>query len=117
MFFIVFIAVSFAIDNLTDLLTTLPQLTSIREWWKNKFPKLARLSWCVYCQSFWLSIAAAFFTPRIPGIDDVYLNYGLTVLILHRLAQFINAIYARHLQILVPQENSEIMADEQQPGP
>jgi len=52
-----------AIENLTDILTTVDLLEKQREWFRNKFPRIAKLATCAYCQTWWLSGIAGLFLP------------------------------------------------------
>jgi hypothetical protein len=55
--------IALAIENLTDILTTVDLLEKQREWFRNKFPKVAKLATCNYCQTWWLSGIAGLFLP------------------------------------------------------
>jgi len=64
MYEIILIAlVALAIENATDILTTVDLLEKQRKWFRNRFPRIGKLATCSYCQTFWLSGIAGFFLP------------------------------------------------------
>jgi hypothetical protein len=86
-----------AIDQITDMTTSLDLLEGIRAKFRLTFPRLAKLSWCSFCQSFWLSGIAAWFMP----MDIAYLvfncfffKWGLAWLAIFAVRNYINRHFA-----------------------
>lgn len=52
-----------AIDQLTGILTSVDLLEGARARFRKTFPRIGKLSWCGYCQSFWLSGIAGIILP------------------------------------------------------
>jgi hypothetical protein len=55
--------VALATDQLTGILTSVDILEGARAWFRRTFPSVGKLSWCGYCQSFWLSGLAGMVLP------------------------------------------------------
>jgi hypothetical protein len=90
-----------AIENLTDILTTVDLLEKQREWFRNKFPKISKLATCSYCQTWWLSGIAALVLP-LTIISDLFntctiigflIKWIVLWLVLARTANFIGIAY------------------------
>jgi hypothetical protein len=93
--------VAIAIENITDILTTVDLLEKKREWFRNKFPKIGKLATCNYCQTWWLSGIVALFIPLtlVSGIFEcAILGYVVKWivgwLVISRVANFFGVTYA-----------------------
>lgn len=78
-----------AIENLSDILTTVEWLEGARAWYKKAFPKLERLAGCKYCQMFWMCLI--FFCLWMPPACL------LIALAAHRLATLFSEFCDRYL--------------------
>ena len=96
----IFILSVFAINNITNILTTVDLLESSRIKFQTKFPKIGKLAVCCYCQSFWLSMIVsglmtvlAWPCPSIP----FYIGWVLTWFCMHRIIELVDQFYQRYL--------------------
>jgi hypothetical protein len=74
-----------AIENLTDMMVNLEFLEKHRLWFESSFPTIGKLARCKYCQSFWLSAAAAWMLPT-----ECFLATWLAVHLLVQLARVVH---------------------------
>jgi hypothetical protein len=84
-----------AVENLSHILTTVDLLEPIRCWLQARLGKLGKLATCGYCQSFWLSIAAAYFLINDPLPFAV--KWIVVALAAHRAANFISEFMERYM--------------------
>jgi len=82
-----------AIDNLTNILTTVDLLEWPRIKFQLMFPRLGKLATCHYCQAFWLSGPAAYFLLYGPAEFKIIVLW----LALHRLVQLSTEFHERYL--------------------
>ena len=79
------VVAAIAIEGMSELLSSLDELEEVRVWMARRLGRFARISWCKFCQTFWLSmIASAAFVVywMILPARDIFLSdvllWGLT---------------------------------------
>lgn len=55
--------IAIVIDQVTDIIATVDLIEGLRARFRKAFPSIAKLSWCSFCQSFWLSMVIGLFLP------------------------------------------------------
>lgn len=104
--FFLFVLLVLAIDNITDIVSTVDLLAPAREWFKAKFPKFGKIAECRYCQSLWLSAIATGFCPvAYPALSHYFGDTAVIWLIgwlaswfaTHRTIQFTREFMDRYL--------------------
>ena len=83
-----------AIDDLTDILTSVDLLERPRLWFQLAFPRLGKIAVCAYCQSGWLSIPTAVFLVMFPCL--VAAQVVIVALATHRVVQFLTEFFERY---------------------
>ena len=84
-----------AVENLSHILTTVDLLEPVRCWLQARLGKLGKLAVCGYCQSFWLSILAAYFL--INGPLPFAMEWIVVALAAHRAANFVSEFGERYM--------------------
>lgn len=108
-FFAMLVVVAFAIENLTDIIVTVPWFVKPREYIGRMIHPFGKLVDCKYCQCWWLSAMAAAMFPSISSIPQP-LSWLVIALCLHRMAQFMDGIYEKYLRVLQPETIQDPMS-------
>jgi len=83
-----------AIDNLTDILTSVDLLERPRLWFQLAFPRLGKIAVCAYCQSWWLCIPTSVVLVTVPGL--VAVQVAIVALAMHRMTQASSEFFDRY---------------------
>jgi hypothetical protein len=103
---LLFVLFVLAIDNITDIVSTVELLKPMREKFKAKFPGFAKLAECRYCQSFWLSGLVSAVCPLAFPIMSKLFGDSIVIWVtawvvswfaIHRAAQFTREFMDRYL--------------------
>jgi len=112
-----FILTCFAINNLTDILTSIDFfiLSTFRQWFQDTFPKLGKIVICKYCQSFWLSgLICCYASFSMLGLGVLSSIVSIILwLSMHSIIQLIDEFRQRYLdRVLLPQNHNVILISE-----
>lgn len=90
-FIVTLAAIALAIDNATDILTTVDLLEPLRTRFDAAYPRFSKIGRCKFCMSFWLSGLAGLAFPFL-GMSFV-LGWIITWFSLHRATQALDDVY------------------------
>jgi hypothetical protein len=83
-----------AIDNLTDILTTVDLLEKPRLWFQVFFPRLRKLAACAYCQAWWLCIPTSIIVVMFPELKAPQVI--IVAFAMHRMIQASSEFFDRY---------------------
>lgn len=86
---------SLAIDDLTNILTTVDLLEKPRLWFQLFFPRLRKIAVCAYCQSWWLCIPTSVVLVTFPGL--VAVQIAIVAFAMHRMTQASSEFFERYM--------------------
>ena len=90
-----FLLTVIAVENLSHILTTVDLLESPRAWLQDRLGKLGKLAACGYCQSLWLSVAAAYWL--VNGPLPFAMKWIVAALAAHRAANAVSEFMDRYM--------------------
>lgn len=113
-YFILLVMCAIAIENLSDILVTVPWLEPLRKIFENDFSEIGTLARCKYCQMFWMSGLLAMFFPVVPfGGFPTIVSCFLVWLCSHKIAQWSDSLNKEHL-VEIPEEHSDGQEESQE---
>jgi len=104
------ILIILAVENFTDMLTTLDLFEHPRAWFEKKFGAFGKLARCFFCQSFWLNgiLTGLLFFNLMPIVVYWIILWFAT----HKVIQYVNEFSQRYfgrapLSVFITREKNQ----------